>query len=717
MQAPRLPVANPRAMRPLLCIIVLLVFAACLCAAPVLDHAAFLPDIATPYAWSEGVKEIANFSTRDFKPTGNVKLYIHNTGDKPLTAGQITVDGTPIEQLRERREMLWWRVLPNPVPPGGVAEVLLRPRVSVTKPLQVSIAFAGFPALTATVSPASPPVRITSIGFNAGLDRIFVVATQMPWVVIPPSAAAVHPPLPSPITPKGRSGAGEGGRGGEDAVAVLLDSRDVTSSARILSPTFEHGICPVEVHLSKPLQYGSYHIVKLVMKSGAVAACQQRVYDGFVPLGSYGTEAVEDYARNGLNGYNNFRISSKGDADFQAMLGMRGVSITGENPPPAHLVGHPGVFAHCLQDEPDCSDYTAEAWPIAERIGYNAPEMERRAAACRAADPRNLVFLTIDQTYKPANYYVYGQLADVTNHDCYPLSLGWPARAMIGNCDTAFAAIMPHPMFFTYQGVYEKGTDPVQEAKRAFPRPPFPQEERLMMLYAIGCGARGLYNYIHASDGANEGSDQHPDVWNAIGVTCRELSLVSPLIAQGCPAPIASAPDRRLWVRGLVAGPQAALIVVTNDDYQETADNFVSHPIKDAEVSLANLSWLPVKGAYAVREGAFMPLKWRSTGGETRITVPELNVADVILVTSDPALPARLLAEYQARELKVAAGLLQVARERQAQLARLKYLLRKIPADYKAYMVTASEAKAYGIVDHVVESTREAQTLAVQSAA
>ena len=694
-------------MRPLLFTIALLVSAACLCAAPVLDHAVFLPDVATPYAWSEGVKEIADFSTRDFQPTGNVKLYVRNTGDKPLTAGQITVDGTPIEQLRERREMLWWRTLPNPVPAGGVAEVLIRPRVSVTKPLQISIAFAGFPALTTTVSPTAPPVRITSVGFNSSLDRVFVVASAMPWAVTPPSS-------PARVRPQVGRAQGEGGRGGEDAVAVppfpagrgargvgavavLLDSRDVTSSSRILSPTFERGVCPVEIRLAKPLQAGSYHVVKLVTKSGAVAACQQRAYDGFVPLGSYGYETVEDYARNGLNGYNNFRVSSKSNADFQAMLGMRGVSITGENPPPAHLVGHPGVFAHCLQDEPDCSDYLAEAWPIAERIGYNAPEMERRAALCRATDPSTLAFLTIDQTYKPANYYVYGQLADVTNHDSYPLTLGWPARAIIGNLDTAFAAIMPHPMLFTYQGAYEKTGDPAKEAKRAFPRQPFPQEERLMMLYGIGCGARGLYNYIHASDGANEGSDQHPEVWNAIGITCRELSLVSPLIAQSCPAPIATSPNKRLWVRGLVAGPQSALVVAANDDYQETADNFVSQPVKNAEIDLANLSWLPVKGVYAVREGAFVPLKWRSTPGETRITVPELSIADVILVTSDPALPARLLAEYQARELKVAVGLLHVARERQAQLAHLKYLLRKIPADYKAFMVTQSEAKAYGI--------------------
>ena len=33
------------------------------------------------------------------------------------------------------------------------------------------------------------------------------------------------------------------------------------------------------------------------------------------------------------------------------------------------------------------------------------------------------------------------------------------------------------------------------------------------------------------------------------------------------------------------------------------------------------------------------------------------------------------------------------------------------------YWLTAQEAKEYGLVDHVVESTREAQTLAVQSAA
>ena len=367
-------------------------------AGPQLDFAAFLPDLPTQYHFADGAPGLQDFSTREYKPTGNIKVFIRNTGDQPLTATGITVDGSSVEQLREQRAMLWWRCLPNPIPARGEAEVLIRPRLPVTKPVKVSVAFAGSPAVTVEVSPTPDPVRLVCVGFNHTMDEVFLVAAKLES---------------KPHT----------------AARVFIDGEEVTANSRLLSPTFECGVCPAVVRLKSPLKYGSYHVFKMAGRSGGASACVQRVYDGFVPVGSYGYGTVEDYARNGLNGYNNFSVSSKEELDFQRMLGMRGVFITGANRPPAYAARHEGLFAYCLQDEPDCSDYNAEGWPLSERIGYMAPEMERRAEMCRRADPRNLIFLTIDQTYKPANYYVYGQLADVTNHDCYPVSSG-EARGM-----------------------------------------------------------------------------------------------------------------------------------------------------------------------------------------------------------------------------------------------------------------------------------------------
>jgi len=74
----------------------------------------------------------------------------------------------------------------------------------------------------------------------------------------------------------------------------------------------------------------------------------------------------------------------------------------------------------------------------------------------------------------------------------------------------------------------------------------------------------------------------------------------------------------------------------------------------------------------------------------------------------------------QAADIAIAAR--EILRWRQTLNEALSRHTGKSPAQIdkdsdRDYYMSAEEAKAYGIVDHVVASTREAQTLAVQSAA
>jgi len=58
-----------------------------------------------------------------------------------------------------------------------------------------------------------------------------------------------------------------------------------------------------------------------------------RVLDDWVPLGTFGYGDLEEYARNGVNGYCNFSRSAESELDRQVTLHMRGVTTVTDHAP------------------------------------------------------------------------------------------------------------------------------------------------------------------------------------------------------------------------------------------------------------------------------------------------------------------------------------------------------------------------------------------------
>jgi len=636
------------------------------------ECAYYAPDRGTPYAWFEGAREIRSFFAQDYRAAGTAYVYIGHDGDEPLSPTEFLLDGVPLAELREQQRVLWWRLLPRPLPPGAVGEVAVRFGEALAQPAELEVRFDHAQPLRLTISPVPAPLRIETVGFSEALDEVFLVAEALD-------------------------------RQPHRLAAVLLDGTDVTARSRLLDPAFSVGAAPVVIRPEQPLAYGSYHVLQVVGAEGEVAACCVRAYDGWVPLGSYGYTTFEEYAQNGANGHDNFGVHSRGDLDLQALLGMRGVLTIGGNVPEGFMRGHPGLFAYCLADEPDCLDYGAEEWPAGRRIGFHAMEMEQRAQTCREADPRRLTFLTVDLTYKPANYYTYGQIADVTNADCYPLSLGAEATMVREVVETARLGAGPHPLTFTFQGMYEEPYTEEGRAAMRFPRPPFAQEERLMHYYAIGAGARGLYDYIHCTEKAarylSRGSGEFPDVWYEIGRTYRELDQVAPLLALAHPTTLATADREGLWLRALLCGGEAVLIVCVNDSYEQLASSFRCIPAEDLAITLPRLPWLEPRAAWRVTQAGFEQLGLERDEGRSRVRLDHLEVAELLLLSSDPRLDRRLRARYERRQERVGAGLVRVAQERLAREAAARREVRRVVGEYAESVVYGAAPNAYGVTE------------------
>ncbi|MBN2448932.1 MAG: hypothetical protein JXR77_01000, partial [Lentisphaeria bacterium] len=482
-----------------------------------------------------------------------------------------------------------------------------------------------------------------------------------------------------------------------ELTGVLLDGVDVTPQCRLLAPEFLGDCSPVVLDLPEPLALGSFHTYTVVTRAGERACCCLKTLDGFVPLGSYGYGTYEEYARNGCNSYANFAKCRPGDLDAMARLGMRGVSMMGSGIIEPYEIAHPGLYAHYVHDEPDCTDYNHDELPHPLRIGQMAMEMENRVATIRRQDPERPSFLTVDMTYKPANYFIYAPIADVVNPDCYPSIGGRNATEVREVVETCRIAAGPRPVTFTFSSTLEGPRDPEKFARLRFPRPNFPLEQRVMMYYAIGAGARGLFNYIHCTENSatrwSRGSSDWPELWNEIGLVYRELETVSPLLALAHPTQLAVSPAPGLWLRMLLCGDDAALIVWVNDNYRQNRLGVRYDPLHDVTIALPEVPWLGTWRAYAVGQGTTAELQVSGNG----ILLPRADIAGAILVTPRPELPDALTARYASRRDATARFLLEEWRGSRTRQARRLEWLRLIPGELGQFAVAGQGLGAYGV--------------------
>jgi hypothetical protein len=654
-------------------------------AAPLVDHACYAPDRGTPYAWFEGARDIQSYFRDDYRAAGCVYLYVRNAGNAPLEAVEFLLDGRPCAELREREQsVIWWRLLPNPLPPGGLGEVAIRLRNALVQPVEVTVRFRGGHSLAHHVRPDPAPLRIETVGFDERMSAPFLVAERL---------------ADTPMR-LGR---------------VFLDGRDVTQQAELLDAEFSTGICPVQLRLREALEYGSYHIYTVETESGQRVSCCVRTYDGWVPLATYGSEAFEEFARNGANGHFSFRCHSEKALATQARLQMRGASTLGSGLPPEGIRGHHGLLAYLHRDEPDVADYAAEDLPHPLRIGYHAQGLEELQRQWRTLDPRTPSMITIDMTYKPANYFIYGPLADMANCDCYPLMWGdgRPITETREVVETARRAVGPRPLVFTFESGYPEPADPEKREQRRLPRPMFPEEVRLEMLYGIGSGARGLCNYIYCTEHPHGdtwwGTEDLPELWSEIGEVYHSLELVAPLIALAHPARLATSNQEMLWLRTLICGPDALLLVAVNDNYSVERLIFRHKPLKDVEITLPRLPWWEGKSprVFLVAPGEFVPAVPKDypfelflhpvSLDEMRFRVEALDVGQVFLVTTDPSIADRLQRRYERKEHALATRLLEHQRNELSRRAAQRGQMRRIVGLYEQYMVSGEPVGAYSI--------------------
>jgi hypothetical protein len=317
-----------------------------------------------------------------------------------------------------------------------------------------------------------------------------------------------------------------------------------------------------------------------------------------------------------------------------------------------------GPYAYFLVDEPDCGDYRVEGLEPHKRVGALAQALVERGASLRARDRVTPHLLNVDLTFKPDNWYIYGQLPDLLAADPYlqerlrsaywehpdRLPLYTKATYVYAVGTVCQSACAPRPLHLILNSVRHTRED------RRF-RYATAAEKRIEAYYALAAGAKGLsywwYTPIGQYMGCGSNDPQAAPLWREIGLLGAELRTCSPVIVRSCPAALPVTAPRRVWTRCLLAGLDTIVLICANEDYASDRLGTVVQPVEGAEVSVTLPSWLTAQDVFQVSFGGTRDVNWEHAEASLTVHLGTLNLTRLIIVTSDSDLRGRLQAIHE----------------------------------------------------------------------
>ena len=583
------------------------------------------------YLWSEGWSERDQFYPQHCHPAGSLHVILRNASKRSDTILLTHVDGAPIADVAtsperagrviwyrvesprlgspetgaDRNDAQWSQMEPAEVAPGGWAECSIRLRSLPKRAARLRFQLGSGGTLEAPVAIKAPRVRFESISFSSRIDRAFIYLRSL-----------------------------DGKRIGKGS--VQLDGRNADRTSRWTQGTALGDFVLLDVKLQPPWESGSHHLIEVHLHDGQQLVQPVRAWDGYFAIGLYGVlepDRVKAAKAHGINAYFSGGISP--------MLDELSLNVV-----PAYNVGEgrtrtakqSGVLYYQNKDEPDAHDFTrGEALPVMQRLGVNAQaEVLPLMRYQRARDPQTPNLLLVDNTYKPLQWYVYGQIPDIYCTDPYvPLNgrqVDYVPRAL----EAARDACTPRPLVSVLWACGLSG-----QGRRLGDRPPTPEEERMMVFYAVGCGVKGIAYFIDLTATTGEGqfsglSDNKP-LWEEVERTNRDLAALAPHLSIGCPMAPPRA-DGNIWWRSLLCGPDHVVLIVVNQNHYigfETKYTYAWHePARNASISLALPNHFRRCQVVEISGGRLRPMRSTVRGSELRLQLDKVDTARAFLISA-----------------------------------------------------------------------------------
>ncbi len=602
---------------------------------------------------------------------------VRNTGGRPVEAERVLLQGIDLAEqlaprhretrgvraasfllndeamtptaLRERLEAcgspVWWMVRPAIIPPGGFAETIIRLRDVPERPrLRLDID-AGGERASMTVNcrrPADPMIVATAL--DDGMDRLFVVL-----------------------------------RGEEDfevgSLAIDGEPAHVAAPDDLRSA---RGVLPLEAPLRDAWAQGSFHCVMVRTTDGRVASTVMRAREPFLALGMWGYRSEgttqEEIVRDYLEPWSEhlFNVAMPGShrgllesAEGEEILRDYAMKIAAGGPGGERLASG-SIYARFLLDEPDVSDYYVDELPWTSRVGCYAQGLVERQREWTRSDPQTLALLNVDMTFKPENWFSYGQLPDILAVDPYYQSRlrdAWwshPARVkqfvtpyyVFAVSEIARCAAQPKPLHVILNSVS------FQEDGRSF-RYGTPEEKRVEFYHALAAGARAISYWWFTPYGRHVGCGaRDPDAFAMMQEFARlnrDALSVADLLTRGCPAhapgepdPFVTAQPQWLMPRTLMCGIDAAIVVLVNRDHASDRQGSAYAPIPTARLSIDLPPWLEAGHALRLTEDSIEPVEFEREADTLTFELADVQLTELLILADRESIVQRVRARWEA---------------------------------------------------------------------
>jgi hypothetical protein len=549
---------------------------------------------------------------------GRVVLHLRNTTDAELTINAVELDGESVgriwltdqsflgPEVRDEyigvsnERVAWYRVYPNPLPPGDMAEVLVRlqPEAAGEASHEVAVSFDNHELVSVTIESAEPTLRLQYVGIGPQLETLYIYAR-----LGPNSDAA--------------------------ACQIEIDGHPIDCAVQ---PVYDDQ-CFARVALPEAWGQGSFHVVA-VRREDELAAAMIRALPSPPPLaimGNLSESEAEQYAQHLFDAHLAFTPANRERYDRLAAFGLRGAYPYSRKlkpdekkyepvyydvvEPVAAIMDHPALWAYFLEDEPD-GRYHRTNLP---RLSIPR-DVERANQFCRVLDPLHPIYLQIDHGSYPRNLYLYGQIPDYLCTHAYPFGGDIIERTRDHALHTE-AASRPRPFIYLCEGYCKND-------HRQFD----PDEMRVEVYTALACGAKALQWYPAHSD---RGLLKHPVMWNAVGRMNGILHQVLPLLAIGTPVGEPEVDGGEFLASAILCGDRAMVVALVNRDCVSTPESFTLTPATDVRVRVALPELLNAQGAALMTFDGPVDLAAEIEGSNVSFSLEEVQAGAVVVIYAD----------------------------------------------------------------------------------
>ncbi|HOW70025.1 MAG TPA: hypothetical protein PKY77_05430 [Phycisphaerae bacterium] len=629
----------------------------------------FMPLWREGWKWTDENGEKVRYAYEGMPLGGYLFVQLRNTGETPLAVNDVLLDGVSLAQgiaperaLRNEPdevypsslqfsklpasevgrlvavgEPVWWKAEPADIAPGGLGQITVRlrrdPRVDS---IPVRVPAAG---TQGSVQSAPRQPRFFSIGFSSELDRIFAYVRH-------PSGRGVAP------------------------ARVLMDDADITARCVVAADPAVNTV-PIVIPLGQPLKEGTYHVFQAVYADGSSACTgiaawrQEMVYGmwGYSREGRTPRERADLYLaqmyEHGINALM-YSIGSEVIDFLHTPEGREYAKRTGLRLM-AHWPGNqPDPVYTFLIDEPDAADFNSKMLDPYRRIGSRGQCLVRRAACFRRKDPHTPILLNVNNTFKPENWYTYAQLADVAGADPYYQE---SVQSVLRSDPTNLGAYLKPTYVYAVGAVYQSAAAPkpmhlILHACRFDLKPeecpyrgPTPEEKRVEVFYGLAAGAKSFSYWWYTPYGEYYGvggdSPEMKALWREIGLLGAEVRTAGPLIVRSSPADLPVKAPRLLWVRTLLVGDEALVVLVVNDNMASDRLGTIIRPVQRAVLGIQVPGWMPPADVFEIAADGVRDVRWSQDKGTVSADLETVQVTRMLVVAKDPHLRGQLKALYE----------------------------------------------------------------------